>query len=58
MRHWELDFGALVKPVEFMSVVDRGTSILVSTAATEHYNGTAGSRPTAAHLWATQQTAL
>jgi hypothetical protein len=37
MRHWELDFGALGKPVEFMSVVDRGTSILVSTAATEHY---------------------
>jgi len=37
MRHWELDFGALGKPVEFMSVVDRDTSILVSTAATEHY---------------------
>lgn len=38
MRHWEMDFGELGNRVEFMSVVDRGTSILVATAATGHYN--------------------
>ena len=37
LRHWEMDFGQLGNQVEFMSVVDRGTSILVSTAATRHY---------------------
>jgi hypothetical protein len=33
-----MDFGELGNQVEFMSVVDRGTSILVSTAATGHDN--------------------
>ena len=32
-----MDFGQLGDQVEFMSVVDRGTSILISTAATTHY---------------------
>jgi hypothetical protein len=37
LRHWEMDFGQLGNAVEFLSVVDRGTSILVSTAASTHY---------------------
>jgi hypothetical protein len=37
MCHWELDFGQLADQVEFLSVVDRGTSILVNTQAKKHY---------------------
>ena len=37
MCHWELDFGQLADKVEFLSVVDRGTSILVNTQAEKHY---------------------
>ncbi|MBK8023424.1 MAG: transposase [Chloroflexi bacterium] len=38
LRHWEMDFAELGSQVEFLSTVDRGTSILISTAAAEHYN--------------------
>ena len=38
LRHWEMDFGQLSGEIEFLSVVDRGTSILVSTATNTHYN--------------------
>lgn len=38
MQHWEMDFGQLANEVEFLSVVDRGTSILVATASAPHYN--------------------
>ncbi len=37
MCHWELDFGQVKDNVEFLSVVDRGTSILVNTQAKKHY---------------------
>jgi len=37
MTHWELDFGQLADKIEFLSVVDRGTSILVDTQADKHY---------------------
>jgi hypothetical protein len=32
-----MDFGQLSDKIEFMSVVDRGTSILVNTQSTDHY---------------------
>jgi len=38
MQHWEMDFGQLADCFEFLTVVDRGTSILVNTAAQPHYN--------------------
>lgn len=38
MQHWEMDFGQLSDHIEFLSVVDRGTSILVNTQALAHYN--------------------
>ena len=38
MRHWEMDFGQLGSTFEFLSVVDRGTSILVDTQTQPHYN--------------------
>lgn len=38
MQHWEMDFGQLSDRIEFLSVVDRGTSILVDTQAEPHYN--------------------
>lgn len=38
MQHWEMDFGQLADQFEFLTVVDRGTSILVNTAAQPHYN--------------------
>ena len=38
MQHWEMDFGQLGDAFEFLSVVDRGTSILVDTQTQPHYN--------------------
>ena len=38
MQHWEMDFGQLGDTFEFLSVVDRGTSILVNTQTQPHYN--------------------
>lgn len=38
MQHWEMDFGQLGEAFEFLSVVDRGTSILVHTQTQPHYN--------------------
>ncbi len=31
MQHWEMDFGLLGEAFEFLTIVDRGTSILVDT---------------------------
>lgn len=38
MQHWEMDFGQLGEAIEFLTVVDRGTSILVNTQSQPHYN--------------------
>lgn len=40
MQHWEMDFGQLGDTFEFLTVVDRGTSIsiLVDTQTQPHYN--------------------
>lgn len=38
MLHWEMDFGQVSDALEFLSVVDRGTSILVDTQTQKHYN--------------------
>ena len=38
MQHWEMDFGQVSDALEFLSVVDRGTSILVETQTQTHYN--------------------
>lgn len=38
MTHWEMDFGQLADQIEFFTVVDRGTSILVDTQADQHFN--------------------
>ena len=38
MQHWEMDFGQLGAAFEFLTVVDRGTSILVETQTQPHYN--------------------
>ena len=38
MTHWEMDFGQVGEAVEFLTVVDRGTSILVDTQTQPHYN--------------------
>jgi hypothetical protein len=38
MTHWEMDFGELSAEIEFLSVMDRGTSILVYTHTQPHYN--------------------
>jgi hypothetical protein len=38
MQHWEMDFGQLGDAFEFLTVVDRGTSILVNTQTQPHYN--------------------
>ncbi len=38
MEHWEMDFGQLADQIEFFTVVDRGTSILVDTQTDQHYN--------------------
>ena len=37
MEHWEMDFGQMADKIEFLSVVDRGTSILVDTQTEVHY---------------------
>jgi transposase len=38
MTHWEMDFGELSSEIEFLSVMDRGTSILIYTHTLSHYN--------------------
>lgn len=38
MQHWEMDFGQLGSVFEFLTVVDRGTSILVDTQTQPYYN--------------------
>jgi hypothetical protein len=38
MQHWEMDFGQLGNTFEFLTVVDRGTSILVNTQTQQHFN--------------------
>ncbi len=38
LRHWEMDFGQLGDAFEFLTVVDRGTSILVDTPTHAHFN--------------------
>jgi transposase InsO family protein len=38
MQHWEMDFGQLGEAFEFLTVIDRGTSILVHTHAQPHCN--------------------
>lgn len=38
MQHWEMDFGQLGDTFEFMTVIDRGTSILINTQTQPHYN--------------------
>jgi transposase InsO family protein len=38
LQHWEIDFGQLSETIEFLAVVDRGTSILVDTQTQPHYN--------------------
>jgi transposase InsO family protein len=38
MQHWEMDFGQLGDAFEFLTVIDRGTSILVNTQTRPHYN--------------------
>jgi transposase InsO family protein len=38
MTHWEMDFGQLGGQIEFFTVVDRGTSILVDTQTDQHFN--------------------
>jgi len=38
MQDWEMDFGQLGNAFEFLSVMDRGTSILVDTQTQPHYN--------------------
>jgi hypothetical protein len=38
LQHWEMDFGQVGDAVEFLTVVDRGTSILVDTQTQPHYN--------------------
>lgn len=38
MQHWEMDFGQLGNAFEFLTVVDRGTSVLVDTQTQPHYN--------------------
>ena len=38
MTHWEMDFGELSGEIEFLSVLDRGTSILVYNHTQPHYN--------------------
>lgn len=38
MRHWEMDFGQLGDTFEFLTVVDRGTSLLVNTQTQPHFN--------------------
>lgn len=38
MQHWEMDFGQLGERFEFLTVMDRGTSIMVDTQTEPHYN--------------------
>ncbi|RMG70590.1 MAG: transposase [Chloroflexi bacterium] len=39
MQHWEMDFGQISDAVEFLTVIDRGTSILVDTQTQAHFDG-------------------
>jgi transposase InsO family protein len=47
MTHWEMDFGQLGDTIEFLSIVDRGTSILVDTQTQHHYNAESALRAVA-----------
>lgn len=38
MSHWEMDFGQVGQQFEFLTVIDRGTSILIDTPTNEHFN--------------------
>ncbi len=38
LEHWEMDFGQLADQMEFLTVVDRGTSLLVDTQTTTHFH--------------------
>lgn len=38
LQHWEMDFGQLGNAFEFLTVVDRGTSIVVDTPTQPHFN--------------------
>jgi hypothetical protein len=38
LQHWEMDFGQMSDQLEFLNVVDRGTSILVDVQTFVHYN--------------------
>ena len=38
LSHWEMDFGELSSEIEFLSVMDRGTSIMVYNHTQRHYN--------------------
>jgi transposase InsO family protein len=38
LQHWEMDFGQLGEAFEFLTVIDRGTSILINTQTYPHYN--------------------
>lgn len=38
MQHWEMDFGQISNAIEFLTVVDRGTSILVDTQTQTHFD--------------------
>ncbi len=50
MQHWEMDFGQLADKFEFLSVVDRGTSILVDTQTQPHYSAETALRAVARFL--------
>jgi hypothetical protein len=38
MQHWQMDFGQVGAAFEFLTMVDRGTSILVDIQTQPHYN--------------------
>lgn len=38
LKHWEMDFGQLSDRIEFLTVIDRATSILVNTQTNIHFN--------------------
>lgn len=38
LQHWEMDFGQIGEAIDFLTVVDRGTSILVQTQTQPHFN--------------------
>ncbi len=38
LQHWEMDFGEVATRLEFLTVMDRGTSSMVKLAGAVHYN--------------------